>query len=573
MSLPAAFQSLGLGFIEYDASGVVVTSNDVARRILGDEMATRSLTDQDTVTFVYDTNGTRLKWNQLPGHQSFTTSECSGPMILGVRSVDEDSIDWIKMRAAKVDSHVWLEVENVTYAKNEIDQSFKNALWYKTLVDSALETLFVHDTAGRFLDVNDKACQNLGYSREELLNMTVFDIEVGNSREQVQAIFDSYEVGQTSVVEGVHLSKDGTTTPVEIRVYGIDWLGKKLIVGMTHDIREKKNAQESLKKSEEMFRSLFEDHAAVKLVVDPDNGKILNANKAASDFYGYSIERLTSMNIRDINILSKSEIEAEIQKAINAKRINFHFKHRKADGSIANVDMFSSVVNWAGKKVIHAIIHDETAAVALEKRLKLLSRAIESSAVSIVITNSVGEIIYVNPFFTKVSGYTYEEAIGNNPRILKSGAQSKEYYESLWNTITSGKDWTGELQNRKKDGTVFWEKAVISPISDENGDFQYFVAVKEDITMMKEYYETIEKQNDALKEIAWTQSHELRAPLVKIMGLVGLLIEGDFTLLSRKHILDEIIAASNEIDGTIKYIANKTDSVRSLNSIGGNSGT
>ncbi len=573
MSLSSTFESLGLGFIEYDASGEVVTSNDEARRILGDELSSRSLFDNDPSIYIYDTNGTQLKWDQLPAHQAFTTSKRSGPLILGVRADDEGSIVWIKMRATKVDSHVLLEVEEVTYDKDEIDNSFKNALWYETLVNSALETLFVHDLQGRFIHVNDKACQNLGYTREELLSMSVFDIEVGHTRDQIQNIFEHYVVGQTAVIEGVHRTKYGTTIPVEIRVFALEWLGKKIMVGMAHDLREQKNAEENLKKSEEKFRSLFEDHAAVKLVIDPESSQILNANNAASEFYGYTIDQLKSMYVHDINILSKEEITAEIKNAIEAKRINFHFKHRKADGSIADVDVFSSIVNWDVKKVLHSIIHDITSAKAIQERLSLLNRAVESSAVSIVITNSAGEIIYVNPFFTRVSGYTYEEALGNNPRILKSGAQSREFYQALWNTITSGRDWKGELQNRRKDGTLYWEKSVISPIADEKGEIRYFVAVKEDITMMKTYYETVEIQNSALRDIAWLQSHELRAPLVKIMGLVMLLIEEDYEILSKEHILTAILSASNEIDGTIRYIAKRTDSVRLVTSKGGNSET
>ena len=122
---------------------------------------------------------------------------------------------------------------------------------------------------------------------------------------------------------------------------------------------------------------------------------------------------------------------------------------------------------------------------AEKEKLKLLNRAVEASSVSVVITDAQGHINYVNPYFTELTGYSYEEAIGKNPRFLKSGHQPKAFYEGLWNTILSGKDWTGEFRNIKKNGEYYWEKAVISPLINSDGVFTNFVAIKEDVTDRK----------------------------------------------------------------------------------------
>lgn len=120
-----------------------------------------------------------------------------------------------------------------------------------------------------------------------------------------------------------------------------------------------------------------------------------------------------------------------------------------------------------------------------ETILRQYSRALEQSANIVIITDRDGTIEYVNPKFVRVTGYSREEAIGANPRILKSGKYSREQYHRLWQTITSGDEWRGELQNRRKDGGLYWESASIAPIRDENGVITHFVAIKEDITRRK----------------------------------------------------------------------------------------
>ena len=131
------------------------------------------------------------------------------------------------------------------------------------------------------------------------------------------------------------------------------------------------------------------------------------------------------------------------------------------------------------------VLRDITTRKDTENRLRQLSRAVEQSPASIVITDTAGRIEYVNPKFVEVTGYSFEEVHGKNPRILKSGETPPEEYKRLWNTITSGGEWRGEFHNKKKNGELYWESASISPIMNEAGVITHFVAVKEDITERK----------------------------------------------------------------------------------------
>jgi PAS domain S-box-containing protein len=147
-----------------------------------------------------------------------------------------------------------------------------------------------------------------------------------------------------------------------------------------------------------------------------------------------------------------------------------------------------------------------------EDKLRQLSRAVEQSPASIVITNPAGDIEYVNPKFVEVTGYTLAEVLGKNPRILKSGEKSPEAYGMLWQTISAGKEWSGEFHNKKKNGELYWENASISPIRDLAGRVTHYVAVKEDITARKQ----TEAERDTLIK-------DLQEALANVKSLSGLL--------------------------------------------------
>ena len=133
--------------------------------------------------------------------------------------------------------------------------------------------------------------------------------------------------------------------------------------------------------------------------------------------------------------------------------------------------------------------------------LRKLSLATENSPDSVVVTDKNGTIEYVNPTFTEVTGYSADEAIGQNPSVLKSGDLPESFYQELWDTIVAGKVWRGEFINKRKNGEEFWESASISPIKNEDGEITHFVAVKEDITEQKKIRESLRENELQLRTI------------------------------------------------------------------------
>lgn len=178
-----------------------------------------------------------------------------------------------------------------------------------------------------------------------------------------------------------------------------------------------------------------------------------------------------------------------------------------------------------------------------EESLRKLSRAVEQSPASIVITNTAGIIEYVNPKFTALTGYTLEEAVGRNPRILKSGQTPSEEYTRLWRTITSGGEWRGELCNRKKNGELYWESVSISPVLNEMGAITHFVAVKEDITERKRADEQIRASLAEKETLLRELYHRTKNNMAVITALLAL--QADF--IDDPRIAEAFTGAQNRI--------------------------
>jgi PAS domain S-box-containing protein len=242
------------------------------------------------------------------------------------------------------------------------------------------------------------------------------------------------------------------------------------------------------------------------------------------------------MRIRQITSASSDEVKVNMDKVRTSKQNQFLFRHRRADGSLRDVEVFSNRIELEGKDILYAIIHDVTARILAENQLQKLSVAVEQSPAIVVITDPEGNIEYVNPAFTLVTGYSTEEATGQNPRILKSGLMPPSVYEELWKTILSGNVWYGELQNKKKNGELYWDQAVISAIRNKKNVITNFVAVKVDITEQKKMFAELiaakqkAEESDRLKSAFLANiSHEIRTPMNGILGFAQLLKEPHLT--------------------------------------------
>ncbi len=260
-------------------------------------------------------------------------------------------------------------------------------------------------------------------------------------------------------------------------------------------------------------------------------GAYLVVNEAAAVFFGQSAEALRGTSwLERVHPSDRDSCRAALARAgETGLAVQVEHRLRGGDGGYRWV-LSTATPAPSGARSIATTCFDITPVHEAVERLKIFSLAAEQSPVSIVITNAAGEIEYVNPKFTATTGYSRDEVMGKNPRVLKSGEMPIEGYRDMWAELAAGREWRGEFHNRRKDGTLFWESAVISPVRDSEGKITHYFAVKEDITenkrlsaMMADAQRKAQVAQRAKNEFLNNMSHELRTPMNGILGMAYLL--------------------------------------------------
>ncbi len=276
-------------------------------------------------------------------------------------------------------------IDDITERKKTEQLLKKSEERFKTLFNShsAIQALLDPDT-GKVLDVNQEATEWYGWSVDELKQMYTRDINTLPPEAIISSLKSITAESQNKFV-GKHRRADGSIRDVEIFRNKIELDGKAVIHVITHDITERKETEEALKQSNERFKSLFDSHPAIKLVLDSDTLNIINANRAAANYYGWTIDELCRMNLNQINMLSPAKVNAEMAENRDSDKNNLSFKHRRANGSVRDVEVFSNSIVVTGKTLIYSIIYDVTERIQAEiEREKLQEQLLQSQKMEMV---------------------------------------------------------------------------------------------------------------------------------------------------------------------------------------------
>ncbi len=306
--------------------------------------------------------------------------------------------------------------------------------------------------------------------------------------------------------------------------------------------KERKQLEKKQKAAEERYRLIAENTADTITVLDL-NFKILYVSPSVLKLRGYTVEETISGTI-DHFLTPKSLEKAKKTLAEQLDKENYgnydpnryillELEEIHKNGTIIQVELSVSFIRDEDQNPIRILVvsRDITKRKQAEEKLKVLSHAVEQNPVMILITDTKGNIEYVNPKFEEVTGYSLEETMGKNPSILNSGKNSDNIYKDMWNTIKSHKVWHGELINKRKNNELYWANITISPITDNMEKVTHFVSIQEDITEKKKIEKELicakerAEESDRLKTaFLQNMSHEIRTPMNAIIGFSDLFV-------------------------------------------------
>lgn len=372
---------------------------------------------------------------------------------------------------------------------------------YQALVETSPDAITLTNALGVIQACNLQAARLHGFeSANEMLNTNVFDLILPEEhffvREKIQkAVFS----GNVATIECAMLRRNGSRFAGELSVSVLLNMEGRIssVIGVSRDISARKQAEEALRASEERYRLLAENISDVIWILDLETSRFRYVSPSVERLRGYTAEEVLAQDMSEVLTPASLQrlmenLPAALEKYLKGESTEEYdinqVEQPCKDGSTVWTETTTQFArnSETGHLEVYGVSRNITERLRAEQQLQQLSLAVEQSPASIIITDTKARIEYVNPRFTDMTGYTFDEAQGKNPNILKSNQTPAETYRQLWNTLTAGRAWHGEFINCRKGGELYIESAIISPITDPQGNITHFLAVKEDITELKE---------------------------------------------------------------------------------------
>ncbi len=386
--------------------------------------------------------------------------------------------------------------DEITYAERDFDEMADNIEQLRQVeamlrsreqatLQSSLDGIHIMDRHGNVIESNPAFCRMLGYSHEELLSMNVVDWDVGKTPEEIQNNF--YRLihdKQSLLFETQHKCKDGKVLQVEINTAPMLFDNEPYIWASSRDITARKRAEEIIRKNEERFRYMLETSPIAVRIAAPSGLRVLFANQRYAKLINVSPAQVLGVNPQDY--YAHPQTYADILQQLHAgdvvtdRLIQLNIPNSHTRWVLASYLR----VEYANEQCVLGWFYDVTELRNAEHELRIAAQAFETQE-GIVVTDSQGIIIRVNHSFTRMTGYSAAEVLGNRMALLKSGLQDADFYKKLWDTLLHEQFWQGELWNKRKNGEIYPEWLTITAVQNEDGKTNNYVGIFSDITERK----------------------------------------------------------------------------------------
>ncbi|MDZ4258671.1 MAG: PAS domain S-box protein [Gemmatimonadales bacterium] len=365
-----------------------------------------------------------------------------------------------------------------------------------TIGDDAFRLLFLHHPVATwvydvetlaFLEVNDATVRQYGFSRDELLGMTIKDLRPPDDAGRLQGNIAGGPEESNEATEKRHLLKDGRMIEVRLTSRTLEFRGRKAALASAEDITERKRQEREILAARSELKATLDAIPDLLFEVGLD-GRYYAYHSLGTDLA--PPEKFLGKMVSDVLPPSAADVCMAALREANEKGLSIgkHFELQLPHGRSWFEFTVSRKFAAAGQEPrFIVLLRDITERIRAEAEIRLQSAALNAAANPIVITDRSGTIVWINAAFTKCTGYGAGEAIGMNPRdLVKSGVHDRAFYKNLWDTVLAGNVWHGEMTNRRKDGSLYPEDQTITPVKDDHGEVTHFIAIKQDLTEEKQ---------------------------------------------------------------------------------------
>ena len=501
---------------------------------------------------------------------------------------------------------VVLVFRNVTKEYKMQDKLKTSEERFRTMVERAPEPIFIQ-IDHKFAFLNPAACKLFGTSSpDELTGTPVIDRFHPDFHKTIKKIIKRLNKEKESFAEKFEqkiIRKDGSDVWVETLGEPIKYMGKDGGLLFVRDISQRKKAEKTQSLLYEIAKESLSTsnlknylkyiHKELKQIIKAENFSIALYDKH-KDTYSIPFFKDKYDNFNNYTSVSLKNTLTDYVRRTGQPQLITAEKEKEISENEPIQLVGTPAPVWIGAPIVDAFKNEVIGVIVLQdyddpnaynyddlnalkiisaniglfidrvknlEQLQLMRKAVEQNPTAITITDAKGIIQYVNPSFCQITGYSPDQVIGKDTTFLRSGLYTEDFYQNLWETLYSGKDWIGEFNNKRANGELYWEEAIISPIVNENGETTHFIKVSEDVTEKKKMLEDLKEakekaeESDRLKSAFLANiSHEIRTPMNGVLGFINLLNEPDLDDSTRNEYIQIVNKSGNRLLETINNI-------------------